>query len=186
MPVVRLARITRKSSPCKDKFDSLKSGAYFRDRKTDPDAEEKVNAATSKPATFRCQFAQSLPQCASLRPCRIVTDHLRLKPTTPEWLDSLDKYGQKQTEATVNRDMVPVRAALGQTLKPGEPNTYAAWQEVLQPFKGADRRRELYLDRDERKKLLDATGNAAHPFIKALCLLPLASKSGRACLPESS
>jgi integrase len=58
-------------------------------------------------------------------------------------------------------------------LKPGAPNTDAAWQEALRPFKGADKRRELYLDRDERKALVDATGEEAKPFVKALCLLPL-------------
>lgn len=41
------------------------------------------------------------------------------------------------------------------------------------PLHGADRRRELYLDRDERKKLIDATSDEGRPFVKALCLLPL-------------
>ncbi len=69
--------------------------------------------------------------------------------------------------------MVPLRAALGLVLKPGVPNTDAAWQEALRPFKGADKRRELYLDRDERKKLIDATCDEARPFMTALCFLPL-------------
>ncbi len=69
--------------------------------------------------------------------------------------------------------MVPLRAALGQVLKPGAPNTEAAWQEALRPFKGADKRRELYLDRAERKKLIEAASDEARPFIKGLCLLPL-------------
>ncbi len=88
-----------------------------------------------------------------------------------------NKQGEKRTkeraQSTVNRDMVPLRAALGQVLKQGAPNTDAAWQEALRPFKGADRRRELYLDRSERKKLIEAAGGEAQPFIKALCLLPL-------------
>lgn len=78
-----------------------------------------------------------------------------------------------RSQSTVNRDMVPLRAALGIVLKPGAPNTDAAWQEALRPFKGADKRRELYLDRDERKALIDATCEEAQPFVKALCLLPL-------------
>ena len=84
-----------------------------------------------------------------------------------------EKLTKQRSNSTVNRDMVPLRAALGQVLKPGVPNTDAAWQEALRPFKGADKRRELYLDRDERKKLLDATSDEARPFVKALCLLPL-------------
>lgn len=88
-----------------------------------------------------------------------------------------NKNGERRTkeraQSTVNRDMVPLRAALGQVLQQGAPNTDAAWQEALRPFKGADKRRELYLDRVERKKLIDAAGPDAQPFIKALCLLPL-------------
>lgn len=83
------------------------------------------------------------------------------------------KRMKERSKSTVNRDMVPLRAALGMVLKPGAPNTDAAWQEALRPFKGADKRRELYLDREERKKLIDATCDEARPFVKALCLLPL-------------
>lgn len=84
-----------------------------------------------------------------------------------------EKRWKERAKSTVNRDMVPLRAALGQVLKPGAPNTDAAWQEALKPFKGTDRRRELYLDRAERKKLIEAAGREAHPFVKGLCLLPL-------------
>lgn len=90
---------------------------------------------------------------------------------------SRNKEGSKRTKerakSTVNRDMVPLRAALGQVLKAGAPNTDAAWQEALRPFKGADKRRELYLDKAERARLVDAACEEARPFIKALCLLPL-------------
>lgn len=87
--------------------------------------------------------------------------------------DSDQRRTKERSKSTVNRDMVPLRAALWLVLMPGTPNTDAAWQEALRPFKGADKRRELYLDRAERKKLIDATGEDARPFVKALCLLPL-------------
>lgn len=87
--------------------------------------------------------------------------------------DSKKKLMKERSSSTVNRDMVPMRAALGMVLKPGAPNTDAAWQEALRPIKGADKRRELYLDRTERKKLIDAVTQEAKPFVKALCLLPL-------------
>jgi integrase len=83
------------------------------------------------------------------------------------------KRWKERAKSTVNRDMVPLRAALGRVLTPGSPNTDAAWQEALKPFKGADKRRELYLDRGERKRLVDAASEEARPFLKALCLLPL-------------
>ncbi|MBU0657838.1 MAG: tyrosine-type recombinase/integrase [Alphaproteobacteria bacterium] len=92
-------------------------------------------------------------------------------------LVSRNKGGEVRTKArspsTVNRDMVPLRAALGRLLTPGTPNTDAAWQEALKPAKGADKRRDLYLDRGERKRLVVATGVDAQPFVHAMCLLPL-------------
>jgi hypothetical protein len=96
-------------------------------------------------------------------------------------LVSRNKKGKKRTkqrtESSINRDMVPMRAASGQVLVPGVPNTDAAWQEALKPHKGADKRRDVYLDRAERKALLDANrlGSSA---IRA-CALPLAASSRR-------
>jgi len=83
------------------------------------------------------------------------------------------KLWKERAKSTVNRDMVPLRAALGQVLKPGAPNTDAAWQEALRPFKGTDKRRELYLDKQERKRLIDAVHEDARPFVQGLCMLPL-------------
>ena len=80
---------------------------------------------------------------------------------------------KERAKSTVNRDMVPLRAAL----RPGAQAWCAEYRCGMaggaSPFKGADKRRDLYLDRDERKKLIDATCDEARPFVKALCLLPL-------------
>lgn len=84
-----------------------------------------------------------------------------------------EKRWKERAKSTVNRDMVPLRAALAQVLMPGAPNTDAAWQEALKPYKGAHRRRDLYLDRAERKCLVEAANADAAPFIRALCILPL-------------
>ena len=92
-------------------------------------------------------------------------------------LVSRSKRGEQRTKqrakSTVNRDMVPLRAALGTVLSLGAPGTDAAWQEALRPCKGADRRRGLYVDRSERKQLLQAAGEYIAPFLRSLCLLPL-------------
>jgi len=88
-----------------------------------------------------------------------------------------NKTGEKQTKvrakATVNRDMVPLRAALRRILTMGPPNTDAAWQEAIKPIPNAGRRRELYLDKSQRRSLLEAASVDAKGFIKGLCLLPL-------------
>ena len=92
-------------------------------------------------------------------------------------LISRNKLGEKRTRvrsaATINRDMVPLRAALGRVLSPGMPNTEAAWQEALKPQVGAGKRRDLYLDRDDRRRLLEAADDLIAPFVRALCVLPL-------------
>lgn len=75
--------------------------------------------------------------------------------------------------STVNRDMAVLRAALAKVLSPGAPNSEAAWQEALKAAANANGRRTLYLDRGQRRKLLEHTRAEAAPFVRALCLLPL-------------
>lgn len=92
-------------------------------------------------------------------------------------LVSRNKEGKKRTRkrspATVNRDMAALRAALGARLAQGSPGTEAAWQDALRPIKNATRRRDLYLDRTQRRKLLEHVDAEAAPFVRALCQLPL-------------
>lgn len=116
---------------------------------------------------------------------KVKLDKLR-KHHLQAWRDRLEetpalvtrnKGGERRTreraKSTVNRDMVPLRAALMQVLTPGPPKTEAAWQEGLRPFKGADKSRGLYLDRDERKRMLAVCDAEGEPFVRGLCLLPL-------------
>lgn len=80
---------------------------------------------------------------------------------------------RKRAASTVNRDMAVLRAALAKVLSPGAPNSEAAWQEALKATPNADGRRTLYLDRGQRRKLLESASPEAVPFVRALCLLPL-------------
>lgn len=90
---------------------------------------------------------------------------------------SRNKEGDKRTRdrapATVNRDMTALRAALNTVLAPGAPNSEAAWQEALAAVPNASKQRTLYLDKDQRRKLLEHIDAEAAPFVRALCLLPL-------------
>lgn len=92
-------------------------------------------------------------------------------------LVSRSKTGEPRSKvraaSTVNRDMVPLRAALSRVKAPGAPNTDADWHAALAPIKGADGRRTIYLDRDERKRLLAAADAEILPLLRAMCLLPL-------------
>jgi integrase len=92
-------------------------------------------------------------------------------------LVSRRKVGEQVTRprspATLNRDMAVLRMALGKVLALGAPGTEAAWQEPLKPVKNAVKRRTLYLDREQRRQLLQNVAAEAQPFVRALCLLPL-------------
>ena len=84
-----------------------------------------------------------------------------------------ERRDRKRAPSTINRDMAVIRAALAKVLSPGAPNSEAAWQEALKPIRNANGRRTLYLDKAQRRALLDKVGAEAEPFVRALCLLPL-------------
>lgn len=92
-------------------------------------------------------------------------------------LVSRSKDGGQRTRdralSTINRDVAVLRAALNTALRPGLPGSAGAWQEALKAHSNADGRRTLYLDRAQRRSLLDHLGAEAVPFVKALCLLPM-------------
>lgn len=156
-------------------------GELARDMETVKDAclaylEEKPNSITE--GVFRRHVYDD--PIAKVKLDKLRRHHLRSWRKRLEQAPALltrtkhgEKRWKKRAKSTVNRDMVPLRAALGRVLTPGAPNTDAAWQEALKPFKGADKRRELYLDKDERKRLIDTACEEAQPFLRALCLLPL-------------
>jgi site-specific recombinase XerD len=80
---------------------------------------------------------------------------------------------RQRSGATINRDMVPLRAALNRALDRGLIATDRPWRAELRPIKNADRRREIYLDRSERQTLLAHASDEIRPLLRALALLPL-------------
>ncbi|HVL57609.1 MAG TPA: hypothetical protein VM491_13990, partial [Burkholderiaceae bacterium] len=74
---------------------------------------------------------------------------------------------------TINRDMVPLRAAFNRAHADGLIASDVAWRKALKPIKNADGRRDIYLDRADRKKLLEKATPEVRPFLQALALLPL-------------
>ncbi len=78
-----------------------------------------------------------------------------------------------RTAGTINRDMVPLRAALNRAFDLNLVASDIAWRRALRPIENADRRRDIYLERAERKTLLDSANEEIRPFLRALSLLPL-------------
>ncbi|MBN8224777.1 MAG: tyrosine-type recombinase/integrase [Xanthomonadales bacterium] len=75
--------------------------------------------------------------------------------------------------ATVNRDMVAFRAALNAALARGEVDSALAWRRALQPTPNANGRRDLYLNKNQRRALLAELPADAQALCRGLCLLPL-------------
>ncbi|UXC37098.1 tyrosine-type recombinase/integrase [Cupriavidus gilardii] len=74
---------------------------------------------------------------------------------------------------TINRDLTALRAALNRALADGKVTTDFAWREALKPIKNASRRRELYLDREQRRALIQHAQDDVGHFLRGLALLPL-------------
>ena len=79
-----------------------------------------------------------------------------------------------KTPATLNRDMVPMRAALYLALRDGFVTSDHAWREKLKPARNAEGRRALYLTREQRRALLAAVeDDHLRAFLAVLAVLPL-------------
>lgn len=78
-----------------------------------------------------------------------------------------------RSPASVNRDMASLRAALNYAHDLAQVTSDLAWRVALRPAKNADRPRDLYLDRDQRLKLIEAAPADLAAFLRGLCLVPL-------------
>ncbi|MFA7581142.1 hypothetical protein [Castellaniella sp.] len=66
-----------------------------------------------------------------------------------------------------------MRAALNLAFADGKVTSDFAWREDLKPIKNASRRRELYLDRKQRRNLIAHAPPEIAPFLQCLSMLPL-------------
>lgn len=78
-----------------------------------------------------------------------------------------------RSASSLNRDMTALRAALNQAFERGDVLNNQAWRSALKPVKHADKSRDVYLDRKERKALIGALPDDAAAFARGLCALPL-------------
>ena len=65
------------------------------------------------------------------------------------------------------------RAALNYMYADGLTTSDFAWRGKLAPIKNADKRRDVYLDREQRRKLIECAAPDMADFLRALCMLPL-------------
>lgn len=80
---------------------------------------------------------------------------------------------RKRKPVSVNRNMVTLRAALNLAKADGFAVSDLAWAEALKPIKNVANKRDLELDRHQRKALIAALPDDAARFVRGLCELPL-------------
>jgi integrase len=83
------------------------------------------------------------------------------------------RRGERRTDSTLNRDMACFRAALNLAYDEGLVTSDFAWRSKLRPVKNADRRRETYLDRTQRRSFIEKAAPDVADFLYGLALLPL-------------
>lgn len=103
-----------------------------------------------------------------------VTDwRRRLAKTKTIPQDKENGERKDRSEASLNRDMATLRAALNHALRERHVTTDAAWKVALQPVVGADSRRQVYLEPQQRRALLNAAPADLQLFVRGLSSLPL-------------
>jgi integrase len=78
-----------------------------------------------------------------------------------------------RSDGSLNRDMTPFRAALNKALADGLATSDHAWRTNLTPIKNADQRRDIYLDREQRRQLIAHADADIADFLRGMSLLPL-------------
>jgi len=96
---------------------------------------------------------------------------LRATPVMPQ--DKKKDATKPRSASTLNRDMSTLRAALNLALENGDLTSDHAWRVKLKPEKNAGGRRNVYLDPEQRRKLIESSAPDLAAFLKALCLVPL-------------
>ncbi|MBH9552874.1 tyrosine-type recombinase/integrase [Inhella gelatinilytica] len=86
---------------------------------------------------------------------------------------SEQQESRARAPSSVNRDMSALRALLNHALDARFVTSDAAWRVALRSIKRADGRRTLYLDREQRRRLVEAAPSDVAPLLRALALVPL-------------
>lgn len=95
-----------------------------------------------------------------------------------DWRDRLAQRpasgtGERRTDATINRDMTALRAALNAALADGLIASDLPWRQSLKAARRTGSRRTLYLDREQRRALIEAAPPDLAGLLRGLSLLPL-------------
>ena len=81
--------------------------------------------------------------------------------------------GKRRTDGTLNRDITPFRAALNLACDEQWITSDFAWRKHLKVIEDADGTRDIYLDKDQRRALIDAAAPDIAMFMRGMSMVPL-------------
>lgn len=84
-----------------------------------------------------------------------------------------DKITRPRSAATLNRDMAALRAALNHAHTHGNVMSDISWLAALKPVERASKQRDLYLDIQQRRDLVNNAPTDLANFLKGMSLVPL-------------
>lgn len=84
-----------------------------------------------------------------------------------------DPLTRPRSASSVNRDIASLRAALNFAHDAGSITTDMAWRVALRPSKNADGRRDVFLDRDQRRSLISHATQDVATLLRGLSSVPL-------------
>lgn len=163
----KLAALVEAGGEIRTKIETVADACreYARDR---PEAEQRFRRHV-----YEDQIASTKLDKLRRRHLKEWRDRLASRPALLSRRKTGEVVERRRAPSSVNRDMAVLRAALRKVLASGAPGSEAAWQEALVAIPNANGQRTLYLDREQRRKLLMCADAEAVPFVRALCLLPL-------------
>ena len=80
---------------------------------------------------------------------------------------------RERSASSLNRDMTALRAALNHAHDNAHVISDIAWRVALRPVESADGRRDVYLDREQRRALIEKASPDVATLLGALCIVPL-------------
>ena len=168
--------------PDKDRYDAAKQAAEAWFSHLDKGGTVKQSTVKTACKTYvdklRIEKSDAAADDAAGRFARLVDDDpigkMDLQKLSPrhiaEWKKrALEKGGTKDS---YNRNATSLRAALNLAYRQRVVASDHAWREELKPLEGSGNRRDLYLDRASRRKLIDMAGEVTN-FLTSLALLPM-------------
>ena len=115
------------------------------------------------------------PRLSNLELAKLMPTHLEAWRKTVRKTPILGGAGRggQRSDSSLNRDMTCLRAALNHAFRDGWVTSDFAWRGKLRPVKNADRRRDVYIDIEQRRKLVAHADTDLAGFLRGMSLIPL-------------